>query len=79
MISMAKLFFWSVDHFIRNRNGSVVKRQEKGIVRASDPESARTILEKSVCAIFSKNLLVTEIPDKMTIYSFGHQDSIVNG
>ena len=77
MISMAKLFYWSVDHVIRNRNGSIVKRQEKGVVRATDQESARTLLEKSVCTIFSRNLRVTEIPDKMTIYSLGHQDSIV--
>ena len=75
---MSKLFIWSVNHIVRNRNGVEIKRVEKGLARANSSEEARKVLEKSVCTIFSRDLIVIEIPDKMSVYSLGYTDSIVN-
>lgn len=75
---MSKLFVWSINHLIKRHDGLMINRNERGIVRAKDQKEATEILQKTVCTAYSKDLTVVEIPDKMSVYSIGHEDSIVS-
>lgn len=73
-----KLFAWSVNHIIQTKNKKTVRRNEKGVARASDRDQAINLLKKSVCTQYSKDLVVVEIPEKINVYSIVHHDAVLN-
>lgn len=71
------LYHWKVTHRLEISADNTVLREENGIARAESREAAESILEKLVCTVFTTELAVTEIPDKIAVYSFGYTDTKV--